>query len=70
MQNQLSFSSIDKMGKNLILGPILACEADIWVPKLFLACLPPLKADIVPSYHLLQFKRKLMNQTSENGKKS
>ena len=26
--------------------------------------------DIVPSYHYMQFKEKLMNQTWENGKKT
>ena len=51
------------MAKNLILVPILACLAQIWVQKFFLMLY------IVVSYHCMQFQGKLMKQTWENGKK-
>ena len=48
------------MAKNLISGPILACFAEIWVPK---------SLDIVVSYHHSQFQGKRMTQTQETGEK-
>ena len=52
------------MTKNLILGPILAYLA-LFVFKFHLYY----QLDIVPIYHLMQFKGKLMYQTCEKGKK-
>ena len=57
------------MAKKQILEPVLACLAQIWAPKIFLRVLALLLVDIVPSYHLMQFRGKLINQTWENGKK-
>ena len=53
------------MTKNLILGPILAHLTQIF----FCGFYHYYQLDIVPSYHPMQFKGKLMNQTWENGKK-
>ena len=57
-----------KNDKNLILGHIRAKFAPPPPPHFF-AILPLLVTDIVPSYHSMQFKEKLMNQTWENNKK-
>ena len=44
-------------------------ESNFGPPNFFPRVLP-LLIDIVPSYHSMQFKRKLMNQTLENSNKS
>ena len=48
------------MTKNLISGPISACLAEIWAPKIL---------DIVANYHHIQSQGKRMTQTQENGEK-
>ena len=59
-----------KRQKELILGPILVHLAQIWDPESFLRVLSQLVVVVVvPSYHPMQLKGKLMNQILENGKK-
>ena len=57
------------MAKNLILGPILACLTQVGLQNFFRGSYLYLQLGIVPSYHPMQFPRKLTNQTSENGEK-
>ena len=60
------------MAKNLILSPLLVCLNQIWALKMFFLWVLPLlvaRHCSNTSYHLMQFPGKLMNQTSENGKK-
>ena len=52
-----------KNDKTLILGHIRAKFAPPPPLPHFFAILPLLVTDIVPSYHSMQFKEKLMNQT-------
>ena len=56
------------MTKNLILGPILVRLDQVWPPNFFL-WFYRFWLDIVPSYHSIQFKGKLMNQTWEHDEK-
>ena len=51
-----------KRQKELILGPILVHIAQIWDPESFLRVLSQLVVVVVPSYHPMQLKGKLMNQ--------
>ena len=52
-----------KRQKELILGPILVHLAQIWDPESFLRVLSQLVVVVVvPSYHPMQLKGKLMNQ--------
>ena len=61
---------LDKMAKNVILGPIFVCFGPNVVPKSFLRGFYLYwMLYIVASYHCMQFQVKLMNQTWENGKK-
>ena len=64
------FFFLDKMAKNVILGPIFVCFGPNVVPKSFLRGFYLYwMLYIVASYHCMQFQVKLMNQTWENGKK-
>ena len=56
------------MAKNLISRPILALLAEIWAHKIWFYIYQWL--EIVSSYHSMQFKGKLMNQTWDNYNKS
>ena len=42
--------------KNLILGTILACLAQIWAPEIYSKGFTSTKLDILPSYHLRNFQ--------------
>ena len=55
--------------KNMILGPIFACLAQIWAPKtLFVAPLPDLRHCCSLSFYAIS-RKTLMIQTQENGEK-
>ena len=59
------------MVKNLILDPILASLAQIWASQnCFCKFYLWYQLETVPNCHPIHFKRKLMNQTSENSEKS
>ena len=58
------FFFLDKMAKNVILGPIFVCFGPNVVPKSFLRGFYLYwMLYIVASYHCMQFQVKLMNQT-------
>ena len=59
---------LEKIGKNLILGPILVHSADIKAPKFFRKFYLYNLLNIIPGYHPRQFKGKLATQTRENVK--
>ena len=56
------------MAKNIILGPILICVAQIFFGGV--SSLSLLDLDVVASYHPIQLQRKLMIQPQGNGKKA
>ena len=56
------------MAENLILGPTLACLAKISVPNFLCEFYINEQLGIIPGYHRMQFKEKLMSQTKENVK--
>ena len=60
--------SLKKRQKELILGPILVHIAQMWDPESFLRVLSQLVVVVVPSYHPMQLKGKLMNQIWELAK--
>ena len=55
--------------KKLTFSPILAHLAQIQAPNFFRKLYLYQKLDIVPSYHPMQFKEKLISQNEENVKK-
>ena len=57
------------MAKNIILGPILICVAQIFFGG-GVSSLSLLDLDVVASYHPIQLQRKLMIQPQGNGKKA
>ena len=62
--------NLTKWQKNLlILHPVLACLAQIWVPKIFWGVSPLQVVRHCSKLSPIQFKRKLMNQTWENSKR-
>ena len=60
---------LEKMAKNLALGLILAPLTQIWALILFVWILPLLDVIHCASYNCIQFKRKLIDKTWENGQK-
>ena len=64
-----TISRPDKMAKKLVLGPILACFGPSLVPKKIVVGFTCTRCYTL-LYAVIQCEGKLMNQTSENGKKS
>ena len=62
-------SNLRKWQKNLVLGPIWNLQPKFGLQTFFCGWYLYKMLEVVASYHCMQFHRKLMNQTWENGKK-
>ena len=68
--SKLSSYAIIREAKNLIFGSYFGPFGPNLGPQFFLRVYLYYYLDIVPSYHRMQFKGKLIKQTWENGKKA